>query len=205
MGRAAIGFRAHTGWAAAVALAGPPASPTVIDRRRLDLLGPGVPWEVYHAARRLPDAKAEQLVHKAIGSAEAMAARALSTIIDELRAAGHRVVASGVVLASGRPPLTLEEALASHAGLHAAEGQLYRGALIHASGERGLPVLGVPERDLYGRATADLSMPVHQVRGRVSELSRALGPPWAQDQKSAALVAWLALIARTAGPRARGR
>ncbi len=202
MGRAAIGFRAHTGWAATVAIAGPPAAPTVIDRRRLDLLGPGVPWEVYHAARRLEIDEAEQLVRGAIEATEAMAVRALRAIIDELRTAGHRVVASGVVLASGRPPLTLEEALASHAGLHAAEGQLYRGALIHASDECGLPVLGVPERDLYGRATADLGMPIHQVRGRVSELGRELGPPWAQDQKSAALIAWLALTGKS---RARGR
>jgi hypothetical protein len=29
----------------------------------------------------------------------------------------------------------------------------------------------------------------------VAELGRACGPPWAQDQKSAALVAWLALAA----------
>src|ERR1700682_3162216 len=68
---AALGFRAHSGWAAAVVLGGPAASPKVIDRRRIELVKPGTPGGVqpYHAARELPFAQAEQLIHGAIASA----------------------------------------------------------------------------------------------------------------------------------------
>jgi len=79
--------------------------------------------------------------------------------------------------------------------MHAAEGELYRDALVHAGAACGLPVTGVPERDLDDRAAAALRLPVAELRRRVVELGRACGPPWAQDQKSAALVAWVALAA----------
>jgi hypothetical protein len=63
------------------------------------------------------------------------------------------------------------------------------------SGSGRTPVTGVPERDLEDRAAATLGLPVPELRRRVAELGRAGGPPWAQDQRSAALVAWLALTA----------
>jgi len=77
--------------------------------------------------------------------------------------------------------------------MHAAEGELYREVLARARAGCALPVTGVPERDLYDRAAAALQVPVPDLRRRAAELGRACGPPWAQDQKSAAPVAWLAL------------
>jgi hypothetical protein len=70
--------------------------------------------------------------------------------------------------------------------------------LVNASAACAVPVTGVPERDLYDRAAATLQVPVADLRLRVADLGRACGPPWAQDQKSAALVAWLALAATRA-------
>ena len=49
----ALGFRAHSGWAALVAVAGsprpacPPIEPLVIDRRRIELARAGVPVQPY--------------------------------------------------------------------------------------------------------------------------------------------------------------
>jgi hypothetical protein len=37
-----------------------------------------------------------------------------------------------------------------------------------------------------------------EVQKRLLELGRPLGPPWTQDQKYAALVAWMALADHTA-------
>jgi hypothetical protein len=123
-------------------------------------------------------------------------------LIDELRAAGHEARACGVILANGRPPMTLQEALSSHAMKHAAEGQLYRQALISAGEALGLRVVAATERDLDRQAAVATGTAEHLVRGRVEALGRELGPPWAQDQKLAALVAWIALA--TAGrPRRR--
>ena len=37
---AALGLRAHSGWAALVVVAGPRSSPAVVDRRRIELIDP---------------------------------------------------------------------------------------------------------------------------------------------------------------------
>jgi hypothetical protein len=193
MAQVAIGFRAHTGWAVAVVLAGPPEAPAVVDRRRLDLTDPEVPRQAFHVAADLDAGAAEALVERATRTAEALAERAVRGLAGELWSAGHRLAGAGVVLGGGRRLGTLAQILASHAAMHAAEGELYREVLVHAAAACGLPVTGVPARDLDDRAAAVLGVPVADLRRRVTELGRAWGPPWAQDQKSAALVAWVAL------------
>jgi hypothetical protein len=201
MAEVTIGFRAHTGWAVAVALAGPPAAPVVVDRRRLDLTDPEVPRQAFHAAADLDAGAAEALVERATRTAETLAEQAVRGLVGELRSAGHQVAGAGIVLGGGRRLGTLAQVLASHAAMHAAEGELYREVLVHAAAACGLLVTGVPERDLHDRATVALGVPAPDLRRRVTELGRACGPPWAQDQKSAALVAWLPLAA---GPPAAG-
>lgn len=196
MSRVALGFRVHTGWAAAVALAAPPRSPSVIDRRRLELRDPAMPLQVYHAARPLGAQEAVELIRRATEATGAMAERSLRALVGDLRASGHEILGAGVVLGSSWPPAT--EAKLSHAGAHAAEGQMHREALIRASEACGLPVTGVAERSLYTQAAKVLRMPVEDVQRRVADLGREPGPPWGRDQKDAALVAWLALAERTA-------
>jgi hypothetical protein len=200
MAQVTIGFRAHTGWAVAVALAGPPEAPSVVDRRRLDLTDPEVPRQAFHVAADLDAGAAEELVERATRTAETLAERAVRGLAGELRAAGHRLAGAGVVLGGGRRLGTLAQVLASHPAMHAAEGELYREVLVHAGAACGLPVTGVPERDLHDRAAAVLGVPGPDLRRRVAELGRACGPPWAQDQKSAALVAWLALANPAGSP-----
>lgn len=204
MTQAALGFRAHSGWAAVVAVAGPRgalgarAVPAVIDRRRIELVEPGMPWQPYHAAEKLELKEAEELVKRCIDGARGLARRAIRAVTEDLRKSGHEVVGCGVLLASGRPLPTLAATLASHALIHTAEGELFREALVHASQKHNLPVTGVREKELFARAAADLRLPVEELQGRIAELGRVLGPPWRQDQKYAALVAWLALAARPA-------
>jgi hypothetical protein len=199
--KAAIGFRAHTGWAAAVALIGPPAAPRVVDRRRIDLLSTGVPWECYHAAARMPVAKAEAMIENARATATDLARVALGSMQAELATMRGDLSAIGVVLSKARPLLSLDEALSSHAMKHAAEGQLYRQALIDAASDLGVRVIAMPERELADAAATTLDVAARDVRGRVEALGRELGPPWTLDQKSAALVAWLALGSKGGGRR----
>lgn len=203
--KAAAGFRAHTGWAAAVVLVGPPETPRVAERRGIDLLAPGVPWECYHAAAAMPLANAEAMLDKARSTATYLARDALRDIADGLRGTKDQLVAAGVVLSSARPLLSIEEALSSHAMKHAAEGQLYRQALIDAANDLGLRVSAVPERDLPDVAGRALGLSPLQLRGRVGDLGRELGAPWAADQKTAALVAWLALSSKDSTKRTRAK
>ncbi len=195
---AALGFRAHSGWAALVAVAGPPYSPAVIERRRVELADPGPDSaQPYHAAAELDLKEAEQFVRRCADRARLLAQEALRAVVDDLRKKGHVVVGCGLLLGSGRPATTLAATLASHALIHTAEGQLFREALTHASERCGLPVTGVRERELFARAAAELGVPADELQLKVTELGRPLGPPWRQDEKYAALAGWLALAARS--------
>ncbi len=197
--RAAMGFRTHSGWAALVVVAGPPRSPVVIDRRRIELVDPAMPGakQPYHAARGLDLKEARELVSRCTKEARRRARRALRAVLDELREKGHDVVGCGILLGSGRPATTLAATLASHALIHTAEGELFRDVLIRASEHFDLGVIRVRERELYARGAAELGVAADALHRRVTEMGRAVGSPWRQDEKHATLVGWLALAARS--------
>src|SRR5947209_7603507 len=92
--RAALGFRAHTGWAAMVAAAGPLPAPAILQRRRVEMIaGSSVdpPRFVYHAAAKLDPAAAAEVVEQGRKLADRQAAQALAAAVAELRAAGYQV------------------------------------------------------------------------------------------------------------------
>jgi len=189
---AALGFRAHSGWAALVAVAGPAAEPAAVLRRRVELSGL-TPRQPFHAAQALPIDTAEDLVRRATEEASALAERAVRDALDELRTRGHPVVAAGLLIAAGRPLPGLPQVLASHALIHAAEGELFRDALRRAGRACGLTLVDVRERELEGRAARSLRRSPSAIQARLAQWGKALGPPWTQDEKRAALVAWVAL------------
>jgi hypothetical protein len=193
--RAALGLRAHSGWAALVALVDSAESPDVVIRRRIETADPAIRGskQPFHAAEplRLPDAEA--LIKKCSESTRRLSREALRTVIGDLRGKGYEVVGCGVILGSGRSLPALEAILASHALLHTAEGEFYRQALVEAGENCGLPVVGVKEREAYETGAAQLHLSSDELQKRVIALGRGIGPPWTQDQKYAALVGWLAL------------
>jgi hypothetical protein len=189
---AALGFRAHSGWAALVAVAGPAAEPTAVLRRRVDLAR-STPRQPFHAAEPLAFDAAEDLVRRATREAAGLAESAVREAVAELRATERVPLVAGLLLAAGRPLPGLREILASHALIHAAEGELFRDVLRRASRTCGLALVEAGERELEERASRALGRPPEAIRQRLAEWGRALGPPWTQDEKRAALVAWLAL------------
>jgi hypothetical protein len=174
----------------------PAGSPEAIVRRRLDLTSPDMPVQVFHASRSLDADAANQLVERVSAAARAVARQAVRTVVKELQDEGYELVASGVVLGTGFNLIGGR----SHTRAHAAEGEMYRQAVIHANETCGLTVLGIPERDLYERATVLLALPVDAIHRRVKELGQPLGAPWGQDQKAATLAAWLALVSAALSP-----
>jgi len=192
---AAVGLRAHSGWAALVVVAGDGASVEVVDRRRVEMADPRRPLSKrpYHEAEDLPLAEATSLIDRNSRDASAMAGRALKDVMTGLREKGYRPVGSALLLASGRPQPKLEAILASHALIHAADGEHFRVALREASQSCGLAVTGIREAELLERAQRVLEQPAARLQATVTSLSRALGPPWTQDQKMAALAAWVVL------------
>jgi hypothetical protein len=195
---AALGFRAHSGWAALVAVAGPAAEPIAILRRRV-VLSEKTPRQPFHAAEGQPLAAAEDLIGRSSEEAAQLAERAVKDVVAELRAMGHEPTACGLLLAGARPLPGLSAILASHALIHTAEGELFRDVLRQASRRCGLGLTEVRERELEAEASRSLRRPPAALQHRVADWGKALGSPWTQDEKRAALVAWLALAAGEGG------
>jgi len=193
-GSAALGFRPHSGWAALVAVAGPPTDPAVVLRRRVEL-SRDTPRMPYHAAEGLSFAEAEALILRATEEACALAEGAVANAVAGLRAQGYEPRACGLLLAAGRPLPGLRDVLESHALIHTAEGELFREALRQASRRCALRLAEVKERELDERAARDLALPAASPASRLAQWGKVLGPPWTQDQKRAVLVAWVALAA----------
>jgi hypothetical protein len=193
--RAALGCRSHSGWAALVALAGPPDSPHVIDRRRIEIADTEIRGskQPYHFAEQMDFPEAEAFLKGCARSTSRLAVQSLRGAIDDIRVCGYQASDLGLTLGSGRPLPALKAILSSHALIHTAEGEFYREELLKAGKQCGLSVLGVKERELFDRASFHFRLPLDELERRVSELGKPLGPPWAQDQKWAALIAWLAL------------
>jgi hypothetical protein len=195
MRRAALGFRTHSGWAALVAIATSDGAPEVLDRRRVEIADSRIRGskQPYHAAEPLDFPAAEALLNRCAQASAQLAERALRQVIDDLRERGFETAACGITLASGRALPALKSILASHALIHTAEGEFYRNVVAEAGERCGLAVVGVKERESYERGAAHLRIKASDLERRVANLGKPLGPPWSQDQKYAALVAWLAL------------
>jgi hypothetical protein len=191
----AMGLRVHSGWAALVVLSGASEAPVVIDRRRIEIADRSIPGSVqpYHSAEELKLRDAEELIGKCREATNRLAMDALGECIDDLSQLDYKVSACGVLLSSGRLPATLEAILASHTAIHTAEGEFYRAALIDACRKLEVPVTAVKERELLAEAATRLKIPQDDLLGLATGMGRAVGSPWRQDEKYAALIAWLVL------------
>jgi hypothetical protein len=195
MKRAAIGVQAHSGWGALVAVTNNAGTVEVIDRRRVIIIAPGTPGakQPYHFAENLELAEAEAFIDKCSAASERLALSAIRELVGELRDRHYRLVGSAVLLASGRPLPPLSKILASHALIHAAEGEFFRRMFWKAFENLDLTVTGVRERDLEECAHSTFGRAATRMQQQISTLGRVLGPPWTQDQKAAALAALLLL------------
>lgn len=173
--------------------AAPAGAVTLLARRRIELIDRDSPKQPFHAAEGLPLRNAEAMVKRSTDCARRLALAALRSAISDLQTQGYTVVASGLLRSAARPLPALEEILESHALIHTAEGELFREALSYASEQCGVPVTSVKEREVFARASTALGMAGDELKRRLAELGRQLGPPWREDQKLATLVAWFAL------------
>jgi hypothetical protein len=205
MKHASVGFRAHSGWTALIALAVNDGLPMVLARQRVHLVETFT-YEFrqpYHTAEKLPFDEGRAFVARMRSEARRLAFHAIRKLKAELQGHGYALARCGLLLASGRTLPSLDRILASHSLIHAADGELFREALLHASVRCGLKPLAVKERELLDSASRALRRKPDDLTHRITGLGRPLGPPWSQDEKLASLVAWLAISERPA--RAGGR
>ena len=202
---AAIGVRVHSGWGAIVVLASSPASPAIIERSKITLIDPKSPgaMQPYHYAASRELAAAEKHIARSAADCNRIAVKALTELCAQLRDRGFAVIGSAILLSSAKPLPALDKILAAHPLIHTAEGEFFRQAFRTAFESLEVPVTGIRERDLDERAQQAFGKLAAQVRRNIDGMGRVLGPPWTQDEKTAALAAAIVLAETSPHPKAR--
>src|SRR5229473_5873212 len=138
--QAAIGFRVHSGWAAAVAVSLEKGEPVVLAKQRIHLVETFT-YEFrqpYHTAEKMLLGQAREFIARMQAEARRLAYGAIRELASRTLEQGVKLTRCGLLLASGRPLPALERILASHALIHTADGELFREAIVHASVRCGL-------------------------------------------------------------------
>ena len=195
MKNAAVGFRVHSGWCAGVAVSLEQGIPKVLRRERLYLVEEFTYQfrQPYHTAQKMRAPASREFIDKVRAKAVDLACHAIQRLQSDLETRGYRLSSGALLLASGKLLPELEHILASHALIHTADGELFRDAITRAHVRHGIPLACIKDRELLGEAEQSLGLTAAALRTRLSELGKPLGAPWSQDEKFAALAAWLAL------------
>ncbi|HXY50104.1 MAG TPA: hypothetical protein VEI01_11675 [Terriglobales bacterium] len=191
MKNAALGVRMHSGWGVLVCVSGDPATPEIVDRRRIVIIEPAMEGakQPYHFVDGLGLEEAERHLQKCEAVSQRLAMQAIRETLDEISDRNHRVVGCAMLLPSGRALPALPNILASHALVHTAEGEFFRKVVREACERCRIPVLGFRERALTERANATFGQAAAGVRRHIAALGKTVGSPWTQDEKTAALAA----------------
>lgn len=195
MKQAAVGFRVHSGWAAVVVVWLEKGAPVVLDRKRAHLVKTFSYTfrQPYHTAEKMPLADVREFVAQVQTEARELAHRVIHGMQSDLEKLKIKLTRGSLLLASGRPLPDLEKILSSHALIHTADGELFREAIAHGCERCGVKMESVKERELLEHAGRALHLKTTELMRRVTDLGKPLGSPWSQDEKFAALAAWMAL------------
>src|SRR5271168_3094739 len=187
MKKAAVGFRVHSGWSAAVVVSLEKGRPVVLRRQRVQLVKifSYTYRQPYHTGEKMELAEAGEFVAGVRREGEELAYEALHGLQAEMRNLEWRLERGALLLASGRELPELEKILMSHALIHTADGELFRGVLRAAGARCGLRVTCMKERELLARCAEAFSLRGPEILRRVTEMGREFGAPWTQDEKFA--------------------
>jgi hypothetical protein len=150
----------------------------------------------YHTAAKLDLEEARAFVAHIRKEACALAREALKNVGKKLEEHGYKLDRGAILLAAGRPLPPLPKILAAHSLIHTADGELFREAILDACARCGLRTGKIRERELLAAAAKTLRLKANDVTRRIAALGGRLGPPWSQDEKLAALVAWFAIAGK---------
>ena len=190
---AALGLKAHSGWAALVVLGKREGDLRVLERSRLELVEEEWAKQPYHAAEELKPGEARRVVKRGIEAAKRTALRELRIAVTRTRESGFEARACGLLVGNPMPQWSVEEILAVHFRMHKAEGVLFRDVLAEAAAACDLKLLTIPEKSLLEYTTATLGNSANSLLQKVLALGKSVGAPWGKDQKDAAIAAMIAL------------
>jgi hypothetical protein len=189
---AAIGFRAKTGRAIAVALAGTVEKPVFLWRQDVSLVDPEVPGtgQPYHEVMELPWPEGMEAVKPIASAIEAVADGVIAALLRDLDSRHLVVHHIGIV---GSPDRNLETLGNPHIRAHAAEGILFRRVLEKAATKHERSWRSYAEQAAASSALSELGLSRAQLTSGLKRLGAEAGSPWRADEKAAATVAWIAL------------
>jgi len=183
-----IGVSDHGGWAVLVTVARD-GTHLVLDRRRVELVGEGLPKIPHHSeGQGLPIDEAVELVERVRVSAERHAVLAL----DAVTMAVPRILGIALRKCPQLPP-TIAERIKDYRAQNNADWVMYRQALASAAEARGWPVHWYDAKTVLDAASRALR--VENLDAHFLQVRRAIGPPWNNDHKLA-----MAAAIVTAGP-----
>jgi hypothetical protein len=182
-----LGIADHFGWAVAVTAS---ADHEVVDRRRLELVEPGVtPAPIHYESQRLDVEGTAALV----AEVRASVVRATSTALDELAAALPQPIVS-MSLRSWPDDFPDDIAVQRRTPYEArADAIMYRKVLAEAARDRGWDVHFYIAKDVIGQADEILG-------GRSDDVlqgpRKRLGPPWTKDHRVALAATVVSRVSR---------
>jgi hypothetical protein len=203
---AAWGISPHMGWAAVASIAVAKGAVRVI---RTDRIATGTTddpetVEPYHIAAGIghleqapPPSDGAEIVRRGLEKQQRHALASVRALAESLRDSGYTLAAAAILCGRGRNGSSLERILASHAQIHIAEGIAVRDALAAALDALRVHAVMVDRKTLLAQAAATLKLDAAAIIASLKSLRPDNGGPWRQEQKHAALAAWLALAQRT--------
>ena len=188
---ASIGFRVKSGYAVAVALTGPAASPSALARGIIQLSDPE------NEATRQP-------YHDGFGTAQEDAAT-IATLVKTIERCGKRSIAAFLksdalatytrrraclVVGSVIDPATIGN---PHIRAHASEGRLFRTVVEEELRAHGVACSVIVDKQLTAHAVENLGRTEVDIKQTLTSFGNTIEGPWHSEEKAAALGAWLAL------------
>jgi hypothetical protein len=169
-------------------------SPRVVDRRRVELIEPGLPKQPYeHETVGMNAIEAERLVEEVRESAVHCAERALSRLRSSLGTTAEIVL---IALRTAPLPRLAGSVAEVHASWHVtvrADAMLYHDALCTSAASLGFNVDTFDRGEERLRAAEATASTAERMSRFLSDLRKSLGPPWQQDHQAAAARAIAAL------------
>jgi len=144
----------------------------------------------YHQVMDLTWEQSERKVRPYVTSLERVATRALTDLIQKMRASNRQVAGVSIL---GAPDRDLKRIGNPHIRAHAAEGVLFRRILAVGAEANGLKSKTFSDRDFDDMAALELGAKYFVLKRSLVGLKTSVAPPWRNDEKQAAMAAWLML------------
>ena len=172
---------------------GPVQSPRVLDSRIVALSDSAIPEtrQPHHAGTGALETDTVKVADR-IKIVERCAIRSVAKLLQDYHRLGFNLRGAALAVGSLVEPTTIAN---PHIRAHAFEGRLFRTVLEQALRAGGLASRAVIERNAYAEAAAVLRITEDKLKRSVSRLSHSETGPWRAEQKMAALVAWMVLVA----------